>query len=516
MNVINYRKFLVPPQTLFSFKMAASEQVKGYGYKFVDTVQDYLYCKACSLVARKLNITSCCGESYCHACIVGLQKQDKPCPTCREKEFLTLGHIKNQRIIASLQVYCTFKERGCCWTGILEQLETHLDSDSAKEEATDSCQYVDTKCPLNCRLAIPKNKVEHHVAEECAKRPYVCQHCSFKGTYEEVADTHLKKCKYVPLQCPNLCGVTCEREHMEGHLKVCRLEEVACEFLEVGCKGRFSREDQEEHTRQSSQKHLSLTSSLAVELQKKLVEMEETHTEEKEALLKRIEEQENLNQELESQVGGLKEQDQELKQEMEDLREQFDSSLQTLGQKFLELIKTKSIQNTVKFLELSSMVGLNRRFEMRNFSREKARDGEWKSPAMYTHMFGYKFCLGVLANGRGNGRGKSLSADIWAMPGEFDSQLKWPAGVKFTVELINQCGGKNAKYSSAEVSWSRPSRNYEHVVTVGSVVIRSDFGNTYSTLVSCALLEHSQLEYYLVNDTLHFNVSKISGCYRHS
>ena len=157
------------------------------------------------------------------------------------------------------------KERGCDWSGTLE-LNTHLDQDQ------DNCQYVDTKCPLNCHMTIPKNKVEQHVAQHCAKRPYVCQHCNFKATYEEVVDIHLPECKYVPLQCPNLCGVTFEHDFIEDHMKMCRLEEVGCEFSGVGCEfsgvgcdGQFRREDQEEHTRQNSQKHLTLTASLAVE-----------------------------------------------------------------------------------------------------------------------------------------------------------------------------------------------------------------------------------------------------------
>ena len=182
------------------------------------------------------------------------------------------------------------KERGCDWSGTLEQLDTHLDPDQ------DNCQYVDTKCPLNCHMTIPKNKVEQHVAQHCAKRPYVCQHCNFKATYEEVVDTHLPECKYVPLQCPNLCGVTFERDFMEDHMKMCRLEEVGCEFSGVGCDGRFIREDQEEHTRQNSQKHLTLTASLAVEtkeqLQQKLPEQDKKHKEEEEKLKQKIEEQE--------------------------------------------------------------------------------------------------------------------------------------------------------------------------------------------------------------------------------
>ena len=92
------------------------------------------------------------------------------------------------------------------------------------------------------------------------------------------------------------------------------------------------------------------------------------------------------------------------------------------------------------------MTGLNRRFEMKNFSKEKAKDKpyDWKSLAMYTHVCGYKFCIGVDANGSGTTRGIGLCVDLWGMPGKYDNQLKWPVTVEFTIELVNQKGGKNA------------------------------------------------------------------------
>ena len=263
------------------FKMATSQGCK---CEFIDSVFDDLYCKKCTLVARRLTVTTCCGDSFCKVCIADLKEQGKPCPECGEKDFTTFEHVKNQKRINCLQVYCSMKERGCDWSGTLEQLDTHLDPDQ------DNCQYVDTKCPLNCKLAIPKNEIEQHVAQHCAKRPYVCQHCNFKATYEEVVDEHSPECKYVPLQCPNLCGVTFERDFMEDHMKMCRLEEVGCEFSGAGCDGRFRREDQEEHTMQNSQKHLTLTASLAVEtkehLQQKLLEQDKKHKEEMEKLKK--------------------------------------------------------------------------------------------------------------------------------------------------------------------------------------------------------------------------------------
>ena len=109
---------------------------------------------------------------------------------------------------------------------------------------------------------------------------------SFKATYEEVVDTHLPQCKFIPLDCPNRCGATFEQDFLEDHMKMCRLEEVECELRDVGCGGRFLREDQEEHARQNSQKHLTLTASLAVETKEQLqqLELDQRHKEKEEKL----------------------------------------------------------------------------------------------------------------------------------------------------------------------------------------------------------------------------------------
>ena len=583
--------------------MAASQ---GYQCEFIDSVFDDFYCKKCTLVARRLTVTTCCGESFCHACIADNQEEGKPCLECGKTDFTSFEQVKNQKRINCLRVYCSMKERGCDWSGTLEQLDTHLDPDQ------DNCQYVDTKCPLNCHMTIPKNKVEQHVAQHCAKRPYVCQHCNFKATYEEVMDTHLPECKYVPLQCPNLCGVTFERDFMEDHMKMCRLQEVGCEFSGVGCDGRFIREDQEEHTRQNSQKHLTLTASLAVEtkeqLQQKLLEQDKKQKEEEEKIEeqekkrqrqeeklgeqekmleeqekklgeqkdklngqekkleeeekkwqqqerklgeqekkqdeqkkklvqqeKKLEEEEKKRQQQERKLGEqekklddqnkkLKEQEkklidqenkqkreeQKLKQKIEELnivqqqkldehkqllQQQFNSKLKKLEQ-MLKEVADKSIQNEGKLSMMSSTIYLNRRFEMKNFSHEKAKDqhSDWKSPAMYTHVGGYKFCIGVDANGCGDGHGKSVYVDLWPTPGEYDDKLKWPAKVKFTVELINQKGGENASHSKTE-TWTQPTSKYEDMY--GFVRI------------FCGFIEHSKLCNFLNNNTLYFLVSEV-------
>ena len=152
-----------------------------------------------------------------------------------------------------------------------------------------------------------------------------------------------------------------------------------------------------------------------------------------------------------------------------------------------------------KFLKLS-LINFNRRFKMESFSKENIKDviSDWKGPAMYTHVCGYKFCIGVDANGHGAGRRKSIDVYIWGMPGEFDDQLIWPAKAKFTIELINQRGGENAT-CTALVNIERSTTKHTFLASFQRITIGG----------GPAFLENSLLYKFLINDTLHFYVSEI-------
>ena len=115
-------------------------------------------------------------------------------------------------------------------------------------------------------------------------------------------------------------------------------------------------------------------------------------------------------------------------------------------QKSIQLSFKSLDQNVFQPLSLYA-AGLKHSFVMTHFSKEKLKDkpGDWKSPAMYTHTGGYKFCTGVDANGSGLGCGISVNLAILAMTGEYENWLKWPARVYFTIKLVNQCGGCNVK-----------------------------------------------------------------------
>ena len=420
--------------------------------------------------------------------------------------------LKYQRQIDCLEVYCSKNERGCDCLGLLSQLDDHLDPDK------NNYQHIDTKYPLSCQLTIPKNMVEHHVNLECVKRDFVCQYCNLKATYEVIVDTHWPVYIYLSLQCPNFCGVTCERDVIEDHMRTCRLAEVACVFSGVGCDVKFRQEDQEVHARQNNQKHLTMIAAAAVkmnqQLQQKLQEQDEKLQEQDEKLREQEEKQQEQDEKLQEQDERFHEENQKNEKELqqqklkfdcfedkfEEQQQKFHRLLQEQDKKFVELQK-KSNHNEVVIKEVTNFISLERTFAMENFSNEKEKDkpSDWRSPAMHTHMLGYKFCIGIAANGGGNARGKAVTVYLYAMQGEYDHQLKWPAQASFTIELLNQHGGENIIHTSSNERWYKPKKPYHWICTFAPK----------SYAMYSAFLEHSKLKDFLVNDAIHFHISNI-------
>ena len=151
--------------------------------------------------------------------------------------------------------------------------------------------------------------------------------------------------------------------------------------------------------------------------------------------------------------------------------------------------------------EITKFIDLKRTFEMENFSKEIAKDkiSDWNSPALYTHAFGYKFCIGIDANGCEGGRGKAILVDLWAMEGEYDHQLKWPAQATFTIELLHQQRGQNVQHTITE-EWSKPDGPYTHIGVVGDI----EYGGITH------FIAHYSLSGFLGNDILYFHVTKIT------
>ena len=534
---------------------ASSTALKGYQCQFVDSAPEDFYCKQCSLVARRLTITTCCCESYCNGCIHSTQQDNKPCPGCGQESFETLQQVKYQRKILSFRVQCSVKERGCGWCGPLEHLDAHLDPD------TGDCQYTDINCPLKCQHKINKKNLEHHLTKECVKRDYVCPYCAFKAPYEIVTDIHWPECSYYPLVCPNRCGVTCERPTMEDHLKICRLQQVECQFEQIGCLEKFSREDLEEHMREKAQTHLTMMAATSVKMQQefqaklqeqerrfegrcsaqeeefqaKLQEQERrfegrcsTQEEEFQAKLQEQErrfegrcsaqeeefqaKQERHKQELQEQEKNFQERFQEQEKRFEKQEQNFRKMVEKLEKRQdVNIREQKTLFEDFKTGAKTELEELKRRcggawkVTMKNFSKEKAEEkcSDWKSPPMYTHPGGYKFCIGIDANGAGQSLGKSVNVEVWEMKGEYDDQLQWPVTAKFTLELINHFENGENKTCTITPTWTRPTCAGGITGTFLTVP-----GRKYH-FISHSELPHNPVTrtHFLKDDTLDFHLS---------
>ena len=174
--------------------------------------------------------------------------------------------------------------------------------------------------------------------------------------------------------------------------------------------------------------------------------------------------------------------------------------IQDQDMKFVDL-QGKPKQNELAVKEINS-INLKRTFAMENYSKEKEKDKprDWRSPAMYTHLYPRKFCIGIDANGYGASRGKAIRVELCVMKGEYDHQLEWPAQASFTLELLNQHGGDNIIHTITKVQWQKPKATYECIYNFG----RIQYG------MHGAFLEHSKLTDFFDNDTLYFHLSNIT------
>ena len=428
--------------------MATLSKTVGYEYEFVEQVPEDYFCKLCKHVAREPNITTCCGECFCKACIDVIIQVKKPCPSCESNDIKALGlHVKYQRKILALEVHCTMKDRGCEWTGQLQ----HLDIDAHLDVTTGDCEYVDVECPKKCVQKVQKRYVDTHLANECPNRDYSCPHCNFANKYH-VVSKHFDVCPYYPLACPNRCGATFERDDLQDHMKMCRLEEVQCVFSDAGCQAKFIRENEDEHMDHNTQKHLALMPAATLRIsqdfeqklheqqevfEKKMKQQKEEHEQRMQQLGEQLQQKDEkikqVEQKLDKQNRESHEQQQkELQEQMKEKNEQIKQVEQKMKEKDKQI---ESLQSKIQ--EITPHVhSPPYYYTLSNYRQEKAGYGLIESPLMYTHPGGYKFILGLNANG--GGTGTHVSVGVYPLEGDHDAELKFPVKFTVTVQLLNQ------------------------------------------------------------------------------
>ena len=519
--------------------MAASQvkSVGGYRCEFIDPVSDDFICKVCNCVAREPNLTVCCGQHYCQSCITKIVEDGKPCPNpeCGEATVNAFLDKNYHRKILALRVHCTMKDRGCQWTGKVEQLDDHLDVNSG------DCQYVDVECPEKCGQQVQKHQLVTHITNDCPKRDFTCMHCGFKATYEVVREQHWPECQNYPVPCPNRCQIgAVERNTLEDHLKMCSLQVVDCDFSYAGCNVELHRQDMEKHIEENTQKHLALMAAASMKMSRELQEqrdefrgyLEQKERETAEQLKQKDEQIENIQASLQEQQRRFEEKDNkvqgelhEKQQQIEALKEQIvqvqqdhEERIKAVEQRREELMKSLEVQSQQQverigklekqlkdkeqeLEQLNMILGMPPlHLTMSNFNQLKTKNTYWYSTRMYTHTHGYKFCIRVWPNGVGSSvTGTRVGVSLFSMSGEFDATLQWPAKFTITLQLLNQHRDQDHITVTELFQWNKP--------------VRERVGVDWFTT---KLIAHADLELnaqkqtqYLKDDCLRFCITKI-------
>ena len=141
---------------------------------------------------------------------------------CRDEEFSTIHNKQADRAIRSLHVFCTNKEKGCKWQGIVNDIINHLGN-------SDGCQFEEVACFSDCGKCLQRQYLTIHVKDECVRRKVDCQYCFIRGEHQFIEGEHKEQCPKLPIACPNKCEAdNIPREDIDEHRKMCPLEEVTC------------------------------------------------------------------------------------------------------------------------------------------------------------------------------------------------------------------------------------------------------------------------------------------------
>ena len=157
--------------------------VGGYDHTFVETLQERLKCKICNLACRKAQISTCCGCIFCKVCLDKLKELVEAkspgamygCPHCLMFEFHTFAHTEGDQQIKKLKIYCPNKNKGCQWTGMLNDIHKHI--------IDGKCQDVAIECEnFKGIIGNTTDTLKSHPADY----PGYCQYCNITAGKEEI------------------------------------------------------------------------------------------------------------------------------------------------------------------------------------------------------------------------------------------------------------------------------------------------------------------------------------------
>ena len=170
---------------------ATPNDLGGYDYQFVDPPPDTLVCKICHCPSKEPHLSVCCGHTFCKSCLASAKDVSSiadVCPMCRSSKFETFPNKQNERLIKSLAVFCTNKDKGCEWQGEVNDIKNHL-------ERNGGCQFQEVSCSNNCGSSVQRRYLVSHAEKECPRRSVNCQYCHITGEYQLIENQHKKECQ---------------------------------------------------------------------------------------------------------------------------------------------------------------------------------------------------------------------------------------------------------------------------------------------------------------------------------
>ena len=140
----------------------------GFECEFVELIPKAFQteCPICLLVLREPYQATCCGKSSCKECIESVKVRNNRCPTCKAEDFFSYPNLGLQQSLYDFRVYCTYKSKGCEWTGELRELDNHLNSDPPADKSLEGCPFTKISCPLgyaSCEVKLLRNEMKSHI-----------------------------------------------------------------------------------------------------------------------------------------------------------------------------------------------------------------------------------------------------------------------------------------------------------------------------------------------------------------
>ena len=307
---------------------------------------------------------------------------------------------------------------------------------------TSECDYASVQCPNKCGETVLRHHLNDHTKSECIMRTVKCPNCGEEGSFIQITDFHPQTCLKAKIPCPRKCGSTIQRRNLDKHADVCPNQEVGCKYKGIGCTVKPLRKDLKKHE-DNDKLHLHLALDA---------------------------------------IGKLQDNVRTLQNNLSTLRNDV-----------------STLHTQQEGVQVAPCV-----MKMTDYSLFKSQEKPWHSPPFYTHPGGYKMFLWVYANGFHEGKGTHLSYYVIFMRGKNDDNLSWPFRGEISVKILNQL--EDAYHSQFALTYKDRDDASNNRVTEGESA-PSGYGTPQSVPQSDLKLNPLLNRHYLKDDCLYFQVS---------